>query len=702
MKSYDQIMKQFDNKGYVKGSDIFQLKFFPYWHDKKISKEVFFLLTDLKNFVHYHFSTLDGIDAITNQQIDIIDYLQGNLEYANVYDVDVHVLNWGDEDVIYMYLVELWNDKYNKGEYLDDLKFYDYQFYLDARKEFEDKITIRDFLGGEYTLPVSDRTKLCLNSSRGIGKSVIAELLSPWFGYLNPEMACIVASADDDRATNFNKQVRNYVKNSDVMKHLIPKKGDTDSANIFNFGCRRPQDSPSFKSVGLYSKKMTGSRADIIIYDDVEVPNNVMTEKSREQLSERVKEGAAVLKTKKIGGIQRIIYLGTPQTEDTLYRKLPSRGYHIRVFPARFPSEEQYGKMKDTLCPRTRRTYLIDEGVRLGFGQFLDRGAAIDSRMNERELVDREMEYQKIGFDQQFMLDPSGSDRDKYPLKLEDLIIADLDKDKAFSDWRWSSQDKYIINDLQNIGFTGDKYRYADCDESTRYEYEMSVMAIDPSGKGKDETSYVILKQLHGYMYVIDAGGFQDGYEDDTLEALAKKAKHYGVDKIVLEENFSGGMYEKLLVPFLKKENFACGIELVWHSKQKELRIVETLEPVMRQHRLVVSKELVRRDFSNTPAWITDNDVKRNYMMFYQMTRITKERGCLKHDDRLDALAMAVATFVDVLGLNTETQKQEIDEQLAVKIFEHGLEHYLDCDNKLVAAPNEINSGGVYGNMFNK
>lgn len=703
MKLYDEIMKDFDEVGYVLGREIFQLRYFDHWHDKKITREMFFLLTDLKNFTHYQFFTLDGIEEITNQQIDIIDFLQGNFEYANIYDVNIHVLNWGDEEVVYQYLVDRWNEEHNNGEYLEDISKYDYFFFENAKKEFKDEITIIDFEGYEHQLPLKNRTRICLNSSRGIGKSVITQSLSPWTGLLDPNITCIVGAADDGRAINFNKQVRSYVKNNDVLTHLIPAKNDTDSANAFNFGCRRPQDSPSFKAVGLMSKKMTGSRGDIIVLDDVEVPNNVMTEKSREQLSERVKEAAAVLKTKKTGGIQRIIYLGTPQTEDTLYRKLPERGYTLRVFPARIPSEEQYDNMKDTLCPRTKLFYLENPQSRNGYGQYGDRGMSIDSRMNEEELIDREMEYGRVGFDQQFMLDPSGSDRDKFPLKLTDLIITDLDRDKTYSDWHWSSLDKYVLNDLHNIGLTGDFFRTARCDETTRYEYERSIMVIDPSGKGKDETAYVIVKELHGYLYLCDLGGFKDGYEDETLEKLVEVGMAHNIDTIVLEENFGGGMYEKLLLPFIKKAKADFGISQVWQSKQKELRIIDTLEPVMKQHRLIVDRAVVVKDFTKTPEWVQEQDAKRNYMLFYQMTRITKERGAIKHDDRLDALAMAVQFFADVLCLDTLDEKKDNDELMAVKIFEEGLEHFLDCDNKLVASPKEKEHSLGYslGNMNN-
>ncbi|WP_270994138.1 phage terminase large subunit, partial [Listeria seeligeri] len=95
----------------------------------------------------------------------------------------------------------------------------------------------------------------------------------------------------------------------------------------FDVGPAQPDQSPSVKSVGI-NGQLTGSRADTIIADDIEVPKNSMTVVQREKLAELVKEFDAVLKP---GG--EIIYLGTPQTEESLYNKLPERGYVIRIWP---------------------------------------------------------------------------------------------------------------------------------------------------------------------------------------------------------------------------------------------------------------------------------------------------------------------------------------------------------------------------------
>ena len=168
-------------------------------------------------------------------------------------------------------------------------------------------------------------------------------------------------------------------------------------------------------------------------------------------------------------------------------------------------------------------------------------------------------------------------------------------------------------------------------------------MSIDPSGRGTDELGYAVVNHLHGFLYVMDCGGLKGGYDEINLVKLARLAKKYSVNKIVIEGNYGDGMFTSLIKPVLQQYH-PCAVEEVKHSIQKEKRIIDTLEPVLNQHRMVFSEELVRRDVKEA----TDQD--QNYSLFYQMTRITKDKGCLRHDDRLDALAIAVAYWVESMA----------------------------------------------------
>jgi hypothetical protein len=137
-------------------------------------------------------------------------------------------------------------------------------------------------------------------------------------------------------------------------------------------------------------------------------------------------------------------------------------------------------------------------------------------------------------------------------------------------------------------------------------------------------------------------------------------------------------MFNKLLEPYLTKI-YPVTMEEVRHNKQKELRIIDTLEPVMNQHKLVIDRNVIRQDYESTQHLPPEQAL--NYQLCYQMTRITKERGALIHDDRLDALAGAVAYWVEQMGADADQQinnrRQELlDQELA--IFEGTTSQSLD------------------------
>jgi hypothetical protein len=214
--------------------------------------------------------------------------------------------------------------------------------------------------------------------------------------------------------------------------------------------------------------------------------------------------------------------------------------------------------------------------------------------------------------------------------------------------------------DIPNVGLSGDKF-YAPEDTIGRLDYQGSILAIDPSGRGSDETAYAVVKMLNGYLYVTDAGGVAGGYSESTLQHLTDLAKINKVNMVLVESNFGDGMFTELLKPYLLKTH-PCTLEEVRHSKQKENRIIDTLEPVMNQHRLVIDPKVIQKDYDSVQSMPPDVGIK--YMLTYQMTRITKVRGALAHDDRLDVLAMAVQYWVDQMAADADTEIRTRKEEL--------------------------------------
>jgi len=197
-------------------------------------------------------------------------------------------------------------------------------------------------------------------------------------------------------------------------------------------------------------------------------------------------------------------------------------------------------------------------------------------------------------------------------------------------------------------------------------------MSIDPSGRGKDETGYAVVKMLNGYLFVTQAGGLPGGYDMPTLQKLAKIAKDELVNHIIIEANFGDGMYQALFEPVVSKIH-PCMVEEVKHSTQKERRIIDTLEPVISRHKLIVDKKVIEDDYKTAQAY--EADAKFTKTLVYQMTRVTYDRGSLKHDDRLDALAIAVNYWVEQMAQDADrgiaSEKSEALDRELQKFMDH-------------------------------
>jgi hypothetical protein len=387
------------------------------------------------------------------------------------------------------------------------------------------------------------------------------------------------------------------------------------------------------RSVGI-TGQLTGGRATIIVPDDVETPKNSLTTTMREKLSESIKEFDAVLSP---GG--EIVYLGTPQTEMSIYNSLPARGYDIRIWPSRYTKAE---KFNGRLAPLLAASLTTNPGLITDCG---GRGAPTDpARFHDIDLTEREASYGRSGYALQFQLDTSMSDAHRYPLRLSDLMVMGLSPAMAPVKVAWGSSPEQMHQGVPIVGLTGDRWYRPMFITPEFTDYQGCVLAIDPSGRGKDETGYAVVAMCNGLLYVLEAGGLAGGYDDPTLQTLADIAKRNVVKYVIVESNFGDGMFTKLLTPFLAR-TYPCTIEEVRSSVQKEKRIIDVLEPVFNQHRIIFNEKIIMEDAAS-------DDVK--HQLFFQLTRITRERGSLGADDRLDALAMAVAYWVETMDKDTD------------------------------------------------
>lgn len=503
-----------------------------------------------------------------------------------------------------------------------------------------------------HTLQNLPNDRFIIEGFRGVAKSFITCAYAVWTLWRDPQKKVEIVSASKDRADANAIFIKRIIYTLPFLAHLKARPDQRDQQNLFDVGPAVPDISPSIKSVGI-SGQLTGSRADLLIADDVEVANNSGTQTQRDKLNEAVKEFDAIIKPK-----GQIVYLGTPQNEMSLYNELQQRGYKCRIWTVLYPeslSEREF--YEDRLAKIIADKY--DNNPELYAGKPTD-----PRRFDEEEIYKRRLSYGKAGFALQFMLNTNLSDQEKYPLKVQDLMIANLSLDEANLKWYWSNDRQLRINDLPCVALKGDYFYEPQGRSNEVFEYTGTVMAVDPSGRGKDETSYAVVKYLNGYLFVLEVGGTREGYSDSTLRQLANKAKIYGVNEIVVEGNFGDGMFSQLFKPVLN-DIHPCSVTEVKNYAQKEARIIDTLEPVMMRHKLIIHKQVIIDDYQvyeNAPT----------YSLIYQMTRLSRDRGALAHDDRLDALCMAVAYWLAVMDRDEEIGMQE---QIEAK-----LEQWLDPD----------------------
>jgi len=486
-----------------------------------------------------------------------------------------------------------------------------------------------------------------IEAFRGVGKSYITAAFVVHQLLLDPQKKFMVVSASKQRADDFSTFTQRLILELPMCQHLIATSDQRWSKIAFDVRPALASGSPSVKSVGI-TGQLTGSRADIIIADDIEVPNNSMTQMMRSKLGEAVKEFDAVLKPD-----GKILYLGTPQCEMSLYNTLTERGYQMRIWPARYPAVDKAQKAYgNRLAP------MLWEAMNSAKTP-LDNEAVDPLRFDDADLTERELSYGRSGFALQFMLDTTLSDTDRYPLKFSDLMVMSVDKDKAPEKLMYGIMKE--IKELPNVGLNGDKFYAPEAIVGNYVDYTGSVLVIDPSGRGKDETSYAVVKMLNGFLYVPACGGLDGGYTDQTLTKLATLAKDHKVNKLLIESNFGDGMFNELIKPFLRKI-YPVSIEEVRHSVQKEKRIIQTLEPVMNQHRLVIDPKVIQDDFDSVQH--RPPEQAQRYMLTYQLSRITTYRGSLAHDDRLDALAMGVKYWTDLMSADVDREMTDRKEQL--------------------------------------
>jgi hypothetical protein len=497
--------------------------------------------------------------------------------------------------------------------------------------------------------------RIQLQMFRGCGKSWVTAAFVLWSLFCDRDKKIMVVSASKQRADDFSIFCQRCILEFSWLNHLAPVDDDQRWSRVsFDVAGAKPAQSPSVKSVGI-GGQLTGSRADLIVADDIEVPNNSATDLMREKLLQLVTEFESVLTPKKDS---RVIFLGTPQTTFTIYRTLRERGYTPMVWPARYP--KSLVGYEDVLAEELQKDIDKHGLEKLSW-------TPTDTRFSEINLLEREQSMSRSNFMLQFQLDTSLSDALKFPLKLSDFSVLALDPARGPSDLVWGA-DKETLLDLPAVALPGDRWHRPKA-TGEFIPWNETITAVDPSGRGKDETVSIILSQINGFIYIRDIYATQDGYSDATLREILRRSRQFNSKTCLIESNFGDGAIMELLKKHAIEMKVGMNFEETRATTRKEDRIIDTLEPVLNQHRLVIDQRLITWDYQSNNDMAPEERLPR--MLMYQLTRMCREKGAVKHDDRVDALALGVKYFQDILAISSkealiQEKRQEWDRMITM------------------------------------
>lgn len=497
-------------------------------------------------------------------------------------------------------------------------------------------------------------------AQRGEAKSTLAALFAVWRLIQDWNEWVLIVSGGETQASEVALLVIQLIERWGILCYLRPdrSRGDRTSYEHYDIHCdlRTVSKSPSVACVGI-TAQLQGKRATLLIPDDIETTNNSLTATNREILLLRSKEFGAIC----VDG--KILYLGTPQTKDSIYRTLSTRGYEMRIWPGRIPTLEEEIRYGATLAP-----YILDlitqGAARSGYGVDGTRGQASDPQRYDEDLcMEKELEFGPEGYQLQYMLDTTLSDSMRTRIKLSDAIVAALGTDAAPDTLFYAAAPQNRVQSVPDSVKQEVLYNLAGSGQ-LMLPYQHKIMVVDPAGNGGDEVAFACGGALNSYIHLFGVGGLQGGLSEENCNVLIDYCEEFGITDIVMEANMGHGTASMVLLNIIAKRKLThIGVRDIYAKGQKERRIIDTLGPVFRRHKFVLHERAIEMDTEYLSQYSRD---KRNlYSLLFQLSGITYERGSLAKDDRADAVAHLVNELKGYLSADEEKEAEKLHNKRA-------------------------------------
>lgn len=488
-------------------------------------------------------------------------------------------------------------------------------------------------------------------AQRGEAKSTLAALYAVWRLMQKPQTRVLIVSGGETQASEVATLIVRLITNWEIFEYLRPDRSMGDKTSLtdgfdIHYALRGVIDkSPSVTCAGI-TAQLQGKRADLLIPDDIETTKNGLTQTQRAHLLLLSKEFTSICAD------GHILYLGTPQTKDSIYNTLPGRGFEVRIWPGRFPSSEEMEKYGSKLAPSIAQKIMLNPMLQTGQGLNGKRGAPTDpERYGDAALCEKELDQGPEGFQLQYMLDTSLSDAARQQLKLSDLIVANFSWESVPEVIPYRADPSLLVPLPANFPVSQTRLYYAANAQTTYRPLADKMMFIDPAGGGADELGFAVSGALGPYIHLLRCGGLRGGLNAANVKTILAQLLEYKITYVRAESNMGHGLFEMNLLGELAKaaedwngkpEPFfkTVIVEGEYSTGQKERRIIDSMVSAMQRHYIVIHPEVFKDDEFYGQQHASD---KRNlYSLWAQMSNITTDRKSLSHDDRIEAAAGAI------------------------------------------------------------
>lgn len=476
---------------------------------------------------------------------------------------------------------------------------------------------------------------------RGHGKSTILDIYNAWKLYSNPDHLILHQGATDPDAYKVSRGTEQVLERHPLCLIFGIKKARGETQKWWVTGSTDVRHG-SIHARGILSN-VTGSRANEIQNDDVEVPSNIGTPEAREKLRYRLSEQTHIL----IPGGQKL-FVGTPHTHDSLYTHIQKLGAKCLVLKM-FKNEKRFEKVSDAIIDFDPCYIFSGIGVT---SRLLKEG--IDYQWIQQGNV-----YRIVFKETHYLIDIYSEAL--WPDRFTAEVMEERRKECRTIN-EWDSQYQLHAKPTGNVRLDPDKMIVYDCEPVLRRANGIYIMMLgerqivgltvrwDPSsGKLKSDTSAVSLvlhddfgnKYWHrsialtGEVVTTDEQGNITGGQ---VWQLCDLIEQFHVPKVTVETNGIGNFAPASLKAGLKKRQIRCGVSEHHSVGAKNKRILESLEGPLVSGMLWVHESVV------------DTNEGENTSVQYKQFRMFNPAITEQEDDYMDSLAGAVVDSPERIG----------------------------------------------------